>query len=252
MKTYWDLSESERAKLSREDVETFVAAELMTHGVVRVEPPKYEDEPSAPAPRSFCFRVRERDRRFMEFAEKVGAPPTSVLATDEATASGPEPDVSPEFLEHFLDTDNGRGPIPDEEYERDPGAPWNRGPSATEAPALDLDELERLHARAEPGRWSFVYRHDERVGKKTVRVPSQVVSEGSIIGDIHVSQDGEAIAALHNAAPELIRRARERDELRAEVSRLLAAHDVEERRQEERAVRTKCHDRTRTLGRKSR
>lgn len=62
MKTYWDLTESERAKLSGEDVETFVAAELMTHGVVKVDPPKYEDEPTAPEPGALCFRIRERSR----------------------------------------------------------------------------------------------------------------------------------------------------------------------------------------------
>ena len=62
MKTYWDLTDAEKANLTREQVEQFVAAELMTHGVVKVEPPKYEDEPIAPRSDATCFRIRERDK----------------------------------------------------------------------------------------------------------------------------------------------------------------------------------------------
>ena len=39
MKTYWDLSERERSELDHDDVEKFVAAELMTKGVLKVRPP---------------------------------------------------------------------------------------------------------------------------------------------------------------------------------------------------------------------
>lgn len=41
MNTYWDLTERERAVLSREDVETFLDAELMTKGVLAVKAPTY-------------------------------------------------------------------------------------------------------------------------------------------------------------------------------------------------------------------
>lgn len=46
MKTYWDLSESERAELSAEDVERYTSAELMARGVLRVAPLKLQPEPS--------------------------------------------------------------------------------------------------------------------------------------------------------------------------------------------------------------
>ncbi len=44
MKTYWDLSDPERAKLSSEDVERFADAELMVKGVLKPRPPVLADE----------------------------------------------------------------------------------------------------------------------------------------------------------------------------------------------------------------
>jgi hypothetical protein len=44
-KTYWDLEEEERAKLSREEVERFLDAELMTKGVLKVAPLVLDKEP---------------------------------------------------------------------------------------------------------------------------------------------------------------------------------------------------------------
>jgi hypothetical protein len=48
MRTYWGLSERDRAELSREDVERYADVELMTKGVLRVEAPKLEPVPQAP------------------------------------------------------------------------------------------------------------------------------------------------------------------------------------------------------------
>lgn len=44
-KTYWDLSEKERAALTADDVDRFVATELMRLGVLQVAPLKLEPEP---------------------------------------------------------------------------------------------------------------------------------------------------------------------------------------------------------------
>lgn len=49
MQIYWDLSEKERAALTETDVERFVAAELMTKGVLRAKPFELEPEPALPA-----------------------------------------------------------------------------------------------------------------------------------------------------------------------------------------------------------
>jgi len=43
--TYWDLSEKERAALTREDVDRFLDAELMTKGVLKVAPLVLDEEP---------------------------------------------------------------------------------------------------------------------------------------------------------------------------------------------------------------
>ena len=48
MKTYWDLTEKERAALDREGVERYIDAELMANGCLRAEPPKFEPVPDAP------------------------------------------------------------------------------------------------------------------------------------------------------------------------------------------------------------
>jgi len=67
MKTYWDLSEKERAVLSREDVEAFGDAELMTKGVLSVAPPTLEPEPEVAAlPKAVYFRVRRKTEYGMQ------------------------------------------------------------------------------------------------------------------------------------------------------------------------------------------
>lgn len=63
MRTYWDLSEKERAALSSEDVQKYLDAELMTQGVLKVEAPAYEEEPAAGLPPGHrVFRVGVLDR----------------------------------------------------------------------------------------------------------------------------------------------------------------------------------------------
>lgn len=46
MKTFWDLEEKERAALTREEVERFLDAELMTKGVLKVAPLVLDEEPA--------------------------------------------------------------------------------------------------------------------------------------------------------------------------------------------------------------
>lgn len=50
MKTYWDLTEKERALLSAEDVERYVDAELMLKGVLKVKPLQLTTVPEMPKP----------------------------------------------------------------------------------------------------------------------------------------------------------------------------------------------------------
>ena len=71
----------------------------------------------------------------------------------------------------------------------------------------DLDELERLERMAEPTPWTVVLRETEAL----VRYPSRE--------DVSVLDTANAalIAALRNAAPWLIARARRAEELEAKV-----------------------------------
>jgi len=55
MKTYWDLEEKERAALTREEVERFLDAELMTKGVLKVAPLEFEQEPVVAEPETRTF-----------------------------------------------------------------------------------------------------------------------------------------------------------------------------------------------------
>jgi len=58
-KTYWDLSEKERAALSGEDVDRFVAAELMRLGVLQVAPLVLDPEPNVVEPaKRLYFQVQ--------------------------------------------------------------------------------------------------------------------------------------------------------------------------------------------------
>lgn len=58
MQTYFDLTEKERAALTREDVERYIDVELMRVGVLRVEPLMLEPEPEEPEiPRHGFARV---------------------------------------------------------------------------------------------------------------------------------------------------------------------------------------------------
>lgn len=57
MKTYWDLSEKERAALSRGEVEMFVNAELMSKGVLRPRPITLVEIEEVVLPTERFFRV---------------------------------------------------------------------------------------------------------------------------------------------------------------------------------------------------
>lgn len=48
MKTYWDYTEKERSEMERDFVSTLLDAELMTKGVLKVEPPILRPVPNAP------------------------------------------------------------------------------------------------------------------------------------------------------------------------------------------------------------
>ncbi len=58
MRTYWDLSEQERAALTEEDMQRFIDAELMTKGVLKVKPLELEPVPTMPPPDAKVFAVR--------------------------------------------------------------------------------------------------------------------------------------------------------------------------------------------------
>lgn len=58
MKTYWDLSDQERAVLTSEDVQRYLDAELMLKGVLKVKPLVLDPVPSVPEPSTRAFVVR--------------------------------------------------------------------------------------------------------------------------------------------------------------------------------------------------
>jgi hypothetical protein len=58
MKTYWDLSERERAELTEEQVRPFTDVELMNKGVLRVAPLELLPVPARPAPDVEVFSIR--------------------------------------------------------------------------------------------------------------------------------------------------------------------------------------------------
>lgn len=62
MKTYWDLSETERAALSQEDVLRYVDAELMLKGVLKVKPLALEEEPAMPDEDARVYVVRSKSQ----------------------------------------------------------------------------------------------------------------------------------------------------------------------------------------------
>ncbi len=55
---YWDLTERERAALTREDVERFIDAELMTKGVLKAREPVLETVPDVAAKMAPRFRIK--------------------------------------------------------------------------------------------------------------------------------------------------------------------------------------------------
>lgn len=64
MKRYWDLTEKERAELTREQVEEFTRYELMERGVLAVEPLLLEPEPEVELPgKRVYYRPSTRDSR---------------------------------------------------------------------------------------------------------------------------------------------------------------------------------------------
>jgi hypothetical protein len=64
MKRYWDHAESERAKMTAEQVEKLLAYELMEQGVLGVEPLKIEDEEPVPLPTRRVYLLREGDGNY--------------------------------------------------------------------------------------------------------------------------------------------------------------------------------------------
>lgn len=58
MRTYWDLEEKERAALTSEDVEKYLAAELMSKGVLQVQPLQLVEVVPVEPPASTFFEVR--------------------------------------------------------------------------------------------------------------------------------------------------------------------------------------------------
>lgn len=58
MKTYWDLTEKQRSELSREEVEKYLDAELMTKGVLKVRPLVFEEVTNRIAPSHAVHRIR--------------------------------------------------------------------------------------------------------------------------------------------------------------------------------------------------
>lgn len=86
MNRYWNLSEQERAVLTREQVEAFLDVELMEKGVTKVEPPtlhaieeitvetteyfevQYKGEYSSPDTTGFVFTTTEQAKAFIDTA----------------------------------------------------------------------------------------------------------------------------------------------------------------------------------------
>lgn len=61
MKSYWDYSEQERAKLTEEQVEKLLAYELMEKGVLQVEPLQIEEAQPVDLPTRRVFVLHEAD-----------------------------------------------------------------------------------------------------------------------------------------------------------------------------------------------
>jgi hypothetical protein len=57
MRTYWDLSEKERAELSADGVQKWIEAELMVKGVLALPELEPEYEPVVKLPMTRCFRI---------------------------------------------------------------------------------------------------------------------------------------------------------------------------------------------------
>lgn len=64
MRTYWDLTEDERGRLSEEDVSRYVDAELMVKGVLKVKPLVLDPEPGEPEPRAMVYIVRTKGKHY--------------------------------------------------------------------------------------------------------------------------------------------------------------------------------------------
>ena len=79
---------------------------------------------------------------------------------------------------------------------------------------IDLDRLEALLAKSTPGPWGFVEGHEfERVIKSPDRREIAIMLP-SVVWPGRDHDDGEIVIALRNAAPELLRRARELERFR--------------------------------------
>jgi hypothetical protein len=88
MQRYWDLSERERAALSRDDVAHYVKIELMEAGVVAPPPIKLEDVPEVSVP------------KIAKFGVKSGRYGSTTVVFDTAEQAQKFLDLSPKTLEY--------------------------------------------------------------------------------------------------------------------------------------------------------
>lgn len=78
MNRYWDLSEQERARLTKAQVEALLTVELMEKGVVKVEPPAFEPVDEVNVAKTVYFEIQRKCEYSM-----TG---TSILFTDAEKA----------------------------------------------------------------------------------------------------------------------------------------------------------------------
>lgn len=88
MQTYWDFTPRERADMSREMVERFLDAELMTKGVLKVKPPELEPEPETASLPTKTFYAIEHN---LGYRQSIG------IVFDSAEAARACLDLKPLF-----------------------------------------------------------------------------------------------------------------------------------------------------------
>ncbi len=87
---------------------------------------------------------------------------------------------------------------------------------------LNLNELEAAVGKMTPGPWEA--RRRDRLGTAIENRPKDRPTHWRHVGESTLEADAAGIVALRNAAPELIKAARERDELAALLRRLRENH----------------------------